>query len=105
MKLRLSNGHSFAVVFSAASSAEFRRSLRRAGLEYFAHEGRHVPAELQVTTDSGEWLSANYPKSNAPHHVRFGQLDSADWADAARSNSQGTWFEYAMDSLAQDISK
>ena len=105
MKLRLSNGYSFAVAFCAASEAEFRRALRRAGLEYFAREGRHSLAELQVATDSGEWVSANYPKSNAPHRIAFGHLDREEWALPVRSNSQGTWFEYAIAGLARDISK
>ena len=105
MKLRLSNGFSFAVEFNAANALEFRRALRRAGLEYFAHEGRKSLAELQVATDSDVWISANYPRSNAPHHVMFGKLDRADWDAPARSNSQGTWFEYAIVGLALDISK
>ena len=104
MKLRLSNGYSFAVEFNAANAVEFQRTLRRAGLDYFAHEGRQSLAELQAATDSGVWLSANYPRSNAPHHVRFGQLGRAGWNAPARSNSTGTWFEYAIAGLARDIS-
>ena len=98
MKLRLSNGRSFAVEFSAATAAEFRRAIRRAALEYFAHEGRDLPAQLHAATDGGDWLSANYPHRDGRHHylVRFGDVDRASFADAAHSNDRGTWFEHEL---------
>ena len=98
MKLRLSNGHSFVVEFSAATAAEFRPAIRRAALQYFAHEGRNLPAQLHVASDGGAWLSANYPNRDGRHHylVTFGDVDRASFADAAHSNSSGTWFEHEL---------
>lgn len=100
MKLRLSNGVSYAIEFNAVDQIEFRKSMRCAAMEYFAHEGKRAIAELHVATDSGEWLSANYPKSNAPYYVKFGHVDNANWNDARAANSSGTWFEYELDCMA-----
>jgi len=102
MKLRLSNGHSFAVEFSAATAAEFRPAIRRAALQYFAHEGRDLPAQLHVASDGGSWLSANYPHCDGHHYlVAFGDVDRASFADAAHSNDRGTWFEYELQLLSR----
>ena len=103
MKLRLSNGISFAIEFSAANDIEFRKNLRRSAFEYFTHEGKNSCAQLHVATDSGDWLSANYPKSNANFYIRFGQIDSAKWDSAKRSNSCGTWFEYEIDCMTNFV--
>lgn len=102
MKLRLSNGRSFAVEFSAATAAEFRPAIRRAALEYFAHEGRDIPGQLHVASDCGAWLSANYPHRDGRHHylVRFGAVDQAAFADAAHSNNRSTWFEHELQLLS-----
>lgn len=102
MKLRLSNGHSFAVEFTAANSAEFRTAIRRAAFDFFAHEGRAAPAQLHVASDGGDWLSANYPHRDGRHHylVRFGAVDRASFADAAHSNNRATWFEHELQLMA-----
>ncbi len=102
MHLRLSNGFSFAVEFSATTAAEFRRAIRRAAMEFFTHEGPHSPAQLHVATDGGAWLSANYPHRDGVHHylVRFGDVDRASFTDAAHSNDRGTWFEYELHLLS-----
>ena len=102
MRLRLSNGHSFAVEFSAATAAEFRSAIRRAALEYFAHEGAAQPAQLHVASDGGAWLSANHPHRDGRYHylVRFGDVDRASFADAAHSNNRATWFEHELKLLS-----
>lgn len=106
MKMRLSNGQTFAVAFSANDAAAFRLAIRRAAFEFFAHEsyaGRSRGAELQVATDSGEWMSANYPSSNLPYRVRFGAVDAAEFSAVQRSNHRGTWFEYEMAAFASTV--
>lgn len=99
MRLRLSNGYSFCVEFRAQNAAEFRREFRRSALEYFAKTGKFSAAQLHVATDGGEWLSAHYPRSNAPYYVTFGKLERAKWVDLVRSNQRGTWFEYELTGL------
>lgn len=100
MQLRLSNGHSFATEFTASNAEEFRSGIRRAALTFFAREGRHAIAQLHVATDSGEWLSANYPRSNGPYSICFGAVDRAEFASASRSNRTGTWFEFELAGLS-----
>jgi hypothetical protein len=105
MKLRLSNGISFAVEFNAGNEIQFRKNIRHAALQYFAHEGKKSSAQLHIATDSGEWVSANYPKSNANFYIRFGQTDLADWKMAKQSNSSGTWFEFELDCMNRFFGK
>ncbi|MCK6371285.1 MAG: hypothetical protein L6Q83_08180 [Gammaproteobacteria bacterium] len=102
MRLRISNGHSYAVEFSAGSTAEFRSALRRAAFEYFAHESRRA-GELHVGTDTGDWLSPYYPRSNAPCVLRFGDVERIDWATCQRSNAAGTWFDVALCGLGRAL--
>lgn len=106
MKLRLSNGFSYAVEFQATDPASFRRNIRRAALDFFAHEGTNRPAELHVATDSGSWISPRYPRSNGPLYIYFREADiGADirFDLAVEANAKGTWFEKQAEAIATAI--
>lgn len=106
MKLRLSNGVNYAVEFNATDPASYRHNIRRAALDFFAHEGTRRPAELHVATDSGSWISPRYPQSNGPLYIYFSEADiGADirYDLAVTANAKGTCFEKEVEAIASFI--
>lgn len=104
MRLRLSNGHSFAVEFHAANEAEYRHGFRRAALSFFVHEGQRATAYLHVSSDYGEWMSPNYPRSNDDCVSRFGRHNRPSWSQVCLSNQRSTWFRHELNNLSGFVS-
>lgn len=93
--LRLSDGHSFAVEFTAANESGFRVALANALSEYYKTQ-QQAP-ELHVCTDiRQEWIPPNYPESNAPLVIRKmpDRKTSSDyWAKSVNALLNGNYFD------------
>lgn len=105
INFRLSNGYSHAIEFSATCETQFSRRLNSALSDYY--HTQTGPAELNIRTNiSGDWISANFPDSNAPYHVeRFlsKTARSAAWDRVCACIRAGDQFDAGLKSLIEDI--
>lgn len=113
MDLRVSDGYSAAVEFTARSQLEFERALRRAMLELSGQirtrrvNGRvWMQAELHVRTDVDRvWISPHYPSHNSPLRVTLGSRGAPEmWAKCLRANDAGNTFDRGLAGLCSFVS-
>lgn len=100
MKFRVTDQLTDAREFTAGSTQEFRIRLASAWSEM----AQALPGKtlyLHVATDSGEWVSPHYPKSNAPFPLPRGMVRDADTLlqQLSRANQAATWFEHEIGQL------
>ncbi len=92
--------------FNAATQLELARGIRAGIFKLWgtSPRWRHIMIELQVATDSGEWLSPNYPESAQTMRCSINtEINSRIWALCARANQRGTWFEHEMANISRFI--
>lgn len=108
MKLRVSDGYSAAVEFSATSEPEFRKNLRRAMLELSGKIRTHrvggrvfMQAQLHVRTDIRKtWISSNYPNGAVPISVQLGSDPLPGvWGRCMKSHDSGNEFDRGITGL------
>jgi hypothetical protein len=88
------------VEFSANTETEFNRQLKIAAMKYFANQGQRSRAEIQVQTDTGAWMSGNYPPGNYGPFVEFGKPHPEKlWNSVRKFNRAGTFFEFEIKNL------
>lgn len=113
MDLRVSDGYSAAVEFTARSKPEFERNLRRAMLELSGQVRTHrvngrvwMSAQLHVRTDiRRDWISTRYPNGAVPLRVRLGEPVPADyWDRCTLAHEAGNTFDRGLAGLCNFVS-
>ena len=93
-----------AVNFSAENAASLQKQIKKSifKLRGRSPRWRSIMLELQVATDTGEWLSTNYPESNSPQLVSIKTEITPDlFRRCAHANQRGTWMELELKNMSE----